>query len=196
MNNLTQLFRFIIPGGFFAIYYVILSPLFGFEINSTLEKYKDYSAIIIFLLPAIGYFASTFHHLIYNWLPFYRIRLEVYDSKQFENYQEEWADYNVRWRKQANKEKRYIEFHARNNSLTDMMHGSGSVLASLLLAVVVLITEALLNSHKWDWNLDKTILIFVLILLVGLHLISYLNLKRHTEKFVNKALAELEKPEE
>jgi hypothetical protein len=192
MKDLTQLFRFLIPGGFFIIYYFLFSPLFGFEYSDFIESIKNISAIYIFLIPALGYFFSTIHHLSYNSFPCYRVKLKGVEDG---NYQKDWAKYNVRWRKQSYKDI-YAEFNNRNNSLTDLMHGNGANLFSLILAVLVLAIRALISDHVLVCDC-KNIISYsaILIVLLVVHISSYIVSKKHSKEYVEKAIEELEKPE-
>jgi hypothetical protein len=187
MNQLTQLFRFLIPGGFFIIYYFLFLQLFRFDIETDIKKIKDMFALIIFLIPAIGYFSSILHHLLYNLWPYYRIDISKIITTE-KKYDKQWIEFNIRWRKQSH-QKWYEAFDNRNNSLTDLMHGNGAILISFLLAVVFSAVRVKSSTDSFEFDkFNATILGIIFIV----HCCSYFRTKKHAGEFVTRALEELE----
>lgn len=138
MNQLTRFFRFVIPGGFFVIYFVLFSTLFGVDLSELYKILKVPNLIIAIFIPTIGYFASTMHHLIYNckwnWTKGYRIN---FPAEFGANYDDQWATFNIAWRLHS-KHPWYPELHSRNNSLTDILHGNGAIFMSFILATLAI----------------------------------------------------------
>jgi hypothetical protein len=193
MNESTQLFRFVIPGGFLIIYYLLFAPLFGFDRIKEIEKIKDISVLIIFLIPAFGYFSSSLHHLLYNLLPSYRIELNDI-LPNVNNYDSQWAEFNIRWRRSSSNPL-YEAFDNRNNSLTDLMHGNGAIYISFLLSIFILVVRAWSSNHSFDITILNGSYVLLLIIICKIHLSSYYRTKNHTERYVKRALIELENGE-
>jgi len=184
MNQLTQLFRYVIPGGFLIIYVIIFSPLYGFEYKVLINNLKDYQALLIFLTPVLGYFVSSVHHMLYNLFQFYRVELNIkkYDEK---SYCYKWSAYNIRWRKSS--KNMWEELDKRNNSLTDLMHGNGAILISFILSQALLFFFKVFNPNHVLY------IVFLLILLLCVHLYSFIITKKHLNYFVTLSMKELEK---
>ena len=169
-------------------YLFIFFPLSGFDRTQLYDALKDHSAVLIFLTPVFGYLASTVHHILYNFIPYYRINLKEYRVAK-ESYFQLWTIFNLRWRKNSGK-LFYADFDARNNVLTDLMHGNGSILVACILNLLILILLRLSKGFP-SFCVDDWWLFGPLLAVLAVHCLSYFISRKHAQYFVKNAIEEL-----
>jgi hypothetical protein len=191
MKDIQQLLRYFIPGGFVFLYVYLLSPLFCIDLTCLIQNVIDKSGLYLIMIFPIGFVSSTIHHTIYNNCKYYRIDLKkIIHNRLSENkdYNSQCAEFNVLWRKQSYK-KIFPEINQRNNGNMDLMHGSGTVLVSLVVVILGLLIFSGITHHNWFPKIKcgDVVRIVAGISLLIIHLISYWQIKNNTQTYMEYA---------
>ncbi|PJZ47536.1 hypothetical protein [Leptospira saintgironsiae] len=172
MNEFNKIIRYIIPVFTFAGYSFTLISISFLPDMSFMDE-LSFTDINLTLFASfsvgIGFVISSVHHLLFWRLPIYPkvtyrdyfIRLRTHglvdfkaeDLKELSNEEELWRVLNIIWHRLRSDDQGLEKVNSRNDSLTDLMHGNGATLVSLIFAGIFTISYLLyylcFNIYPW-----------------------------------------------